>query len=170
MSQDETNKVPIPATLRYRPLPAPVEQATNGNVPSKIIIIDSPGNYPCRKCLMDGKVSERMLLFSYDPFLGDSPYRQPGPIFVHDEPKCEMAELGPGDFMPEQQRKRLMNVRAFDSRHMMIGHDIVDGENLLDRAEEFFGQEGNEYVDYVHVHNAKPGCFAVRIDRGEIAS
>lgn len=110
-----------------------------------------------------------MHLFSYDPFLGDSPYRQPGPIFMHTEPSCTAVQIKTGDQLPEQQRRRMLNVRAFDAQHMMIDVDIIDGKNLLDRAEQFFKQQGNEYVEYLHVHNAKPGCFAVRIDRGESA-
>ena len=110
-----------------------------------------------------------MRLLSYDPWLGDGPYRQSGPIFVHEEPKCEKAEFPVGSLLPEQQRTRLLSLRAFNGDHMMVGFDTVNGENLIERAEEFFKQGGDGYADYVNVHYSGPGCFAVRIDRGEEA-
>ena len=106
-----------------------------------------------------------MLLLSYDPFVGDSPYRQYGPIFVHAEPKCELASFAPGADLdvPEQQRgKEKLSVRAFDGQHMMVGTDVVAGGDLVEKAGEYFEQSG---VEYVHVHYAGPGCFAVRVDK-----
>ena len=108
-----------------------------------------------------------MLLLSYDPFLGDSPYRQPGPIFIHKTLECDLAEFNETPaVLPEQQRRRLLSIRAFDSDHMMVGADVTEGTKLVQSAERFFS---NDSVDYIHVHNAKPGCFAVRIDRGKQA-
>ena len=65
--------------------------------------------------------------------------------------------------MPDQQWRRLLSVRSFDKDHMMTGGDVVDGKDLIARAETYFN---DDKVIYLHVHNAKPGCFAVRIDRG----
>lgn len=107
-----------------------------------------------------------MELLSYDPWLGDCPYRQPGPIFVHAEPKCDLAEFPPGAPVPEQQSKRQLSVRAFNGNHMMVGLDTIDGQTLVKRAEDFFKQTGADRAEYVHVHYAGPGCFAVRVDRG----
>lgn len=161
--------IPIPSTLEYRPLPAPLETATNKTVPSLVRTVEAPGTAPCRKCLKDGKVGDKMRLLSYDPWLGDGPYRQSGPIFVHEEPTCEKAEFPTGSHMPEQQRMRPLSVRAFNQDHLMVGFDTISGEKLLERAEEFFKQRGEEYAEYVNVHYSGPGCFAVRIDRGEEA-
>jgi hypothetical protein len=115
--------------------------------------------------LRDGKLGEKMLLLSYDPFLGDSPYRQSGPIFIHENSECDLAEFDETSaVMPEQQRRRLLSVRAFDNNHMMVGADVTEGSQLVQSAEKSFS---NDNVDYIHVHNAIPGCFAVRIDRGK---
>ena len=155
----------IPTTLKWRPLPAPLDSGINDASLTKTVIVDKENSYPCRKCLKDGKIGEQMLLLSYDPWLGDSPYRQPGPIYIHEQPKCELATFkdGTSTTVPEQQRRRLISVRAFDNKHMMKGGDVFHGTDLLQKAEEFFE---NENVEYIHVHNAIPGCFAVRIDRG----
>ena len=100
-----------------------------------------------------------MLLLSYDPFLGDSPYSGPGPIFVHQK-HCAPYQ---GTEVPEQQRRRLLSVRAYDGRHMMVGSDALQGSELEEVAGRMLGETG---VEYLHVHNAKPGCFAVRVERG----
>lgn len=164
---EDIPQITIPATLKYRPLPAPLEGATNNNVPFVIQTVKAPGTAPCRKCLKDGEVGDKMRLFSYDPWLGDCPYRQSGPIFVHEEPKCEKAEFSVGALMPEQQIRRPLSVRAFNQDHMMVDYDTISGSELLKRAEEFFKGEGEAYAEYLNVHYAGPGCFAVRIDRGE---
>lgn len=161
-STPDTQK--IPTTLLFRPLPSTVSNETS--LPTKIVTVDTPTGSPCRRCLQDGKQGEKLLLFSYDPWLGDSAYRQPGPIFVHAEPKCELAIFkGDGtDGLPEQQRKRFLSVRAIDVKNDMIGYDTLPGTELVERAERFFKED--EDVKYLHVHYAGPGCFGVRIDRG----
>lgn len=108
---------------------------------------------------MDGKLKEEMLLLSYDPFLGDSPYSGAGPIFVHKEP-CAPYQ---GVDVPEQQRRRLLSLRAYDRRHMMVDAEVLQGIELQEVASRMLEDNG---VEYLHVHNAKPGCFAVRVERG----
>lgn len=111
-----------------------------------------------------------MRLISYDPFLGSSPYRQPGPIFVHEDPKCKLADFTAGieAEVPDQQYlKEQLALRVFDGKHMMVGFEVVKGRELVEKTEEWFekmernGSEG----PYAHVHYAAPGCFAVRIDK-----
>jgi hypothetical protein len=142
---------PIPSTLHWRPLP------TSPNIDSTtstVISVENPNSNPCRRCLKDGQVGEKMHLLSYDPWLGPSPYRQSGPIYIHAEPKCELVELNADDAVPEQQRRRLLSVRAFDKNHMMVEYDVVKGEHLIESAEKLFG---NYEAEYLHVHNAGPG-------------
>jgi hypothetical protein len=159
----------IPPTLKWRPLPVPLDAGLDKSVPTKLVAVDEENSFPCRMCLKDGKVGEKMLFLSYNPWSGDSPYRQSGPIYVHEQPKCELAVFQDGKVtnMPEQQRRRLLSVRAFDQNHMMTDGGVFQGTDLLQRAEEYFK---DQQVEYLHVHNAIPGCFAVRIDRGEQSS
>ena len=167
MQVDQPPKIPIPSSLIYRPLPADLDQATNRGLRSVFRKVDAENMFPCRNCLQDGKIGDTMELLSYDPWLGDSPYRQSGPIFVHAEPKCEKATFPAGSsYLPEQQRGRQLSVRAFNGENMMVGFDVIQGEDLVKRAESFFEQKGEGKAEYVHVHYPAPGCFAVRIDRG----
>lgn len=153
----------IPPTIKFTPLPAPIETAINTAIPSKSMVLSDAN--PCRKCLQDNKPGQTMLLVSYDPWLADSPYRQSGPVFIHQDPVCELADLPVGSLVPMQQLSRLLSVRAFDKQHMMVGSRVIGGRDLISCAESMFGAEGEAEVEYIHVHYAGPGCFAVRLDR-----
>jgi len=141
------------------PLPAPLPPLAPLPPGASVVTADSPG-YPCRRCLRDAQPGERVVLLSYDPFLGDSPYRQPGPIYVHEQP-CAPSAAGAG--LPEQLTSRLLSVRAFASDHLMRTAVVTPGVELERVAADLLADPG---VAYLHVHNAGPGCFAVRIDRG----
>jgi hypothetical protein len=142
-------------SLKFVPLPAPLSTSPPS---TSIITIDGENAFPCRRCLTDGHINEQMLLLSYDPFLGDSPYRGAGPIFVHHH-SCAPYQ---GIDVPEQQRRRLLSVRAYDCHHMMVSAEVAEGSDLEDVAGKMLEDMG---VEYLHVHNAKPGCFAVRVER-----
>jgi hypothetical protein len=106
-----------------------------------------------------------MLLLQYNPFPASgpsSPYTVPGPIYVHrDLQDCTPFQCD--GRVPEQQRRRLLAVRAFDRANMMVGFAVVAGEELGEKAGEMLGDEG---VGFLLVYYAGPGCFAVRVDRG----
>lgn len=55
-----------------------------------------------------------------------------------------------------------MSVRAYDERHMMVAAEVTEGSKLEKVAGEMLA---DEKARYINVHNAKPGCFAVRIER-----
>ena len=138
--------------MRVTPLPAPLTDD-----PGAVRVrVDKPNAYPCRRCLRDGEVGETMQLLSYDPFLGASPYSGPGPIYVHDR-DCTPFD---GQDIPDQLTRRLLSVRAYDERHMLVDAEVTEGAELEFVAERMLGGE----AAYLHVHNARPGCFAARID------
>jgi hypothetical protein len=143
--------------MRITGLPAPLQIAADPIAQVAEVADRSPG-WPCRRCLQDARIGEVMLLVSYDPWSIDSPFRQPGPVFVH-ERDCEPWS---GEGLPEQLTCRLLSVRVIDHDGMQIAADVVPGTDLstaLDRA------LSNDDTAFVHVHNAGPGCFAVRVDR-----
>jgi hypothetical protein len=138
--------------MRVIALPAPLEDD-----PGAVrVVADEPGSYPCRRCLRDADVGETMVLLGYDPFLGASPYSGRGPIYVHERDCAPFA----GEGLPRQLTRRLLSVRAYDDRHMLVGADVTEGGRLAEVAERLLGGE----AAYLHVHNARPGCFAARID------
>jgi Protein of unknown function (DUF1203) len=137
--------------MRVTPLPAPLTDD-----PAAIRVrVDKPNAYPCRRCLQDAEVGETVVLLSYDPFVGTSPYSGPGPIYVHDR-DCGTFE---GDGVPDQLTRRLLSVRAYDERHMLVDADVIEGVELTATAQRLLRD-----ASYLHVHNARPGCFAARID------
>lgn len=142
--------------LRFTPLPATLAINQHNTVYKTV---EKERSFPCRRCLEDGQLGEEMLLISYDPFLAASPYSGPGPIFVHQK-NCVRYQCDGS--VPEQQRSRLLSVRAYDANHMMVGFTIVEGKDLAERAQSLFSDTS---VEYLHAHYAGPGCFAVRVDR-----
>ncbi|KAL2834765.1 hypothetical protein BJY01DRAFT_252846 [Aspergillus pseudoustus] len=150
--------------MKFTPLPAPLEIDLSKSV---LKPVTEEWSGPCRRCLTDARTGESLLLLSYNPFLGSSPYTSPGPIFVH-YPECDRAYICDGS-VPEQQARRPISVRAYDSDHMMVEGVVVvsggggrAGFELQKKLEELFE---DSKVDYVHLHYAGAGCFAVRVDR-----
>ncbi|KAL3958012.1 hypothetical protein ACCO45_008590 [Purpureocillium lilacinum] len=141
----------LPATLRVRALPSPLELSKYSSPSTKAVTVDEENSR---------RRGDEMLLTPYDPFLGDSPYRQPGPIFVHLNPTC--GAYKPDGALPEQLRRRLLSVRSFGKDHCMVDADVVQGDQLVGLAERMLRDGAAEYI---HVHNARPGCFAARIER-----
>jgi hypothetical protein len=138
--------------MRVTPLPAPLTDD-----PGAVRVrVDKPNAYPCRRCLQDGVPGETMLLLSYDPFVGRSPYSGPGPIYVHGH-DCAPFD---GDGLPGQLTRRLLSVRAYDERHMLLDAEVIEGKELGDAAQRLLHE-----ASYLHVHNARPGCFAARMER-----
>jgi hypothetical protein len=138
--------------MRVIPLPAPLTED-----PGAVrIVADKPNSFPCRRCLHDAEPGEAMLLLSYEPFLGASPYAGPGPIYVHERDCKPFA----GEGLPEQLTRRLLSVRAYDERHMLVDAEVTEGAELEAVADRLLGGE----AAYLHVHNARPGCFAARIE------
>ena len=140
--------------MHVTPLPAPLEDDPH----AVRVTADAPNAYPCRRCLQDARPGEAMLLMSYDPFTGRSPYSGAGPIYVHAR-DCEPFDA---DGIPEQLTRRLLSVRAYDERHLLVGAEVVDGTELEAVASRLLAEPA---AAYMHVHNARPGCFAARIDR-----
>ena len=146
------------AALAVRALPAPLPSPPPHE--TRTVVVDESNAYPCRRCLRDAEPGETVLLLSYDPFedAAVSPYRQPGPIYVHAGP----CDYEPAGTLPDQLTRRVLSVRSFGADHLMRGGVVVDGVELGDVAAGLLDDEG---VAYLHVHNAGPGCFAARIDR-----
>ncbi len=66
------------------------------------------------------------------------------------------------DAVPELLRHRILSIRAFDETGMMKDAEIVEGQMAEKTIELLF--EDPEIAE-LHVHFAKPGCFAARVSR-----
>jgi hypothetical protein len=122
------------------------------------VIADAPHSYPCRVSLTDAEPGDELLLVHYDHHPVASPYRSGFAIYVRDGEETYDAI----DQIPEQLRRRMLSVRAYDRDGMMVGTDLVDGRELEGAIERLFAEER---ADYLHIHFAKPGCYAARVSR-----
>ena len=121
---------------------------------------DAKPGYPCRITLEDAEPGETLLLLNWRHLDAESPYRSDGPIFVRESATATRALR---NAIPEQQRTRLLSVRAYDAEGWMRDADVVEGIALESLVERFFA---DPQVAFLHVHNARRGCYACRIDRG----
>jgi hypothetical protein len=116
-----------------------------------------PG-YPCRVSLTDSEPGDELLLVNYEHHPVSSPYRMRFAIYVRKGEQTYDAI----DDVPEQLRIRLLAVRAFDAKGMMLGWELVQGRELEAAIERLFADPA---VAYLHVHFAAPGCYAAQVLR-----
>jgi hypothetical protein len=122
-------------------------------------IVDSSPGYPCRVSLQDAEVGENVLLMNYEHQPAATPFQSSHAIFVRESATQAMLDTNE---VPKMFRHRLLSVRAFDASGMMIDADVVDGEHLESLIERMLV---NVSTDYLHVHNAKLGCYVGLVER-----
>jgi hypothetical protein len=119
--------------------------------------VDGPG-YPCRVSLTDAAIGDEVVLVNYEHHPVDSPFRASFAIYVRPGEQTFDAI----DQIPEQLRRRLLALRAYDSAGMLRHADLVEGMQIEHGIAHMFREPE---VAYLHAHFAKPGCYAARIDR-----
>lgn len=115
---------------------------------------DAHPGFPCRVSLDDAAIGEELLLLPYEHQPAASPYRASGPIFVRRAASRRFLDVGD---MPPYVTRRLISIRAYDAADMMIDATVCEG-NVV--ADSLHGLLENAAVAYVHLHNAKRGCFS----------
>src|SRR3990167_4313911 len=123
------------------------------SIGARRMVVDNKPGFPCRVSLEDAEVGETVLLLPYTHHETTSPYKASGPIFVREKAKMLSPAVGE---IPAMFRERLLSVRAYDAADMMIDADVVNGAELEQHIQRFFA---NEVVSYLHIHNARPGCY-----------
>ena len=124
----------------------------------RVRVTQKPGT-PCRISLADAEVGETVLLVNYEHQPAETPFRASHAIFLR--PGAPQAQPAAGE-VPEVFHTRLISVRAFDGDDMMIDADVVEGTTLGPAIEAAFADPS---VAYLHLHYAKPGCFAASVRR-----
>jgi hypothetical protein len=122
-------------------------------------LADRKPGYPDRIELRDADPGESVLLVNYAHLPVDTPYRSSYAIYVLEGAESRYDRTNE---VPEPFRTRMLSLRAFDEQDMLRDADIVDGsavESLIERL------LSNPETAYVHVHYAKYGCYAARVDR-----
>jgi Protein of unknown function (DUF1203) len=123
------------------------------------MVADKKPGFPCRVSLADAELGEEVILVHHEHQTADTPYRASHAVFVRQA--ANEAKLNV-DEMPEMLRSRLLSLRAFDEQGMLVAADLTNGKVLEMAIEEMFL---NTAVAYIHIHFAKPGCYAARVDR-----
>jgi hypothetical protein len=122
-------------------------------------VADRRPGFPCRVSLQDAEPGETLLLLNYEHLPVTSPYRARHAIYVRENAQTATPAVNE---IPDVLRTRLLSLRAYDRSGMMVEADVVHGSDIEPVIERILSEEN---VDFIHVHNAKPGCFAARIDR-----
>ena len=122
-------------------------------------VADHKPGFPCRVSLEDAEPGEEVLLLNHEHHAVDTPYRASGPIYVR---KGATPWRGAAGEVPTMLRSRLLSIRGYDARGTMRASDVCDGSDLESALLNLFE---DPRISYLHVHNAKPGCFNCRVDR-----
>ena len=125
---------------------------------------ESSSGTPCRVSLEDAKQGDEVLLLSFAHLDADSPYAASGPIFVRRRAAEQSEVVSIVDRVPEVLGKRLLSVRAYDSTAYVIDAEVCEGARLDALIRDFFD---NPETAYLHVHIARRGCFAARVERAD---
>lgn len=126
----------------------------------KRVTADIDPGYPCRVSLQDAKVGEHVLLMNFEHQPKQTPFRSSHAIYIREAAASTKPKKNE---IPQLLRHRLLSVRAFDTAGMMVDADVIEGERIESLIERMFA---NERADYLHIHNAKPGCYLVLVERG----
>lgn len=121
-------------------------------------VADARPGFPCRVSLTDAAPGDEVILTHYEHLPVDSPYRASHAIYV----RAGEQPFDAIDRVPDMLRTRLLSVRGFDAAGMMTGADVVDGRELEAAIARLLT---DSRADYLHVHFAKPGCYAARVER-----
>jgi hypothetical protein len=125
----------------------------------KRYIVDKAPGFPDRIEMRDCTPGETVLLLNHVCQTADTPYRAAHAIYIREGAVSQYNTLGQ---IPEVMRVRLLSVRGFSEDGMIVDADVVDGHNLEPLIERLFE---NKKISYLHVHNAKRGCYSGRIGR-----
>ena len=123
------------------------------------VVADASTGFLCRVSLVDAAVGDQLLLLPFEYLSTRSPYRASGPVFVRRG--VPRAVLAPGEIPPYVTR-RVMSVRAYDADDMMVDADVCAGSDVRGALERMLADDA---VAFIHLHNAKRGCFSCRVER-----
>ena len=125
----------------------------------KRYVVDQTPGFPDRIEMRDAEPGQTMLLLNHTCQPADTPYRATHAIFVREGASEPFDAV---DRIPNVMRIRLLSLRAYDADGMMLDADVVEGVVVEPVIERLFLDPA---VSYIHVHNAKRGCYSGRIDR-----
>lgn len=123
------------------------------------VVAQPRGSYPCRVSLADAQPGETLILVNYEHQPAASPFRASHAIYVREG--ATQARPAAGE-VPALFRSRLLSLRGFGDDGMIHAADLAEGA-VLEPA--ITAMLADPTVAYIHLHYAKPGCYAARVDR-----
>ncbi len=122
------------------------------------VVADDAG-YPCRISLQRAAIGENLILLQYAHHTTQSPYRAAGPVYVREQAHDTGRYF---DILPPMLQNSLLSLRAYDAEGMITGAEVVQAEAALSAIDGMLQQPG---AAYLHVHFARPGCYACQVVR-----
>ena len=119
----------------------------------------SGAGYPCRVGLADADAGDELLLLPFEHQPANSPYRASGPIYVKVGARQRTMAVGE---IPESVRRRQISLRAYDADDMIVNAEVCEGESVGAEIERLLA---DPLVRYLHLHNAKRGCYSCLVRR-----
>jgi len=135
-----------------------MDEAELANHFGRRLVADGPG-FPCRVSLMDAAIGEDILLINYEHQPAPTPYRASHAIFIRRD--AVQAQFSRNE-IPQNFYSRTLSLRGFDHAHMLKAASVVPGADLDMTLRELFDDAA---IAYIHIHNAKHGCYHARPDR-----
>ena len=153
-------------SFRIRALPAEdfayLSRLDAAALPARLVrrmVADNCPGYPCRVSLEDALPGETVHLLHFTHQTAATPFRASHAIYVREG--VSTAHLS-ADEVPDMIRSRIISLRAFDAAGMLRAADIAQGNDVAESIGTLFSDPS---TDYIHLHFAKQGCFAARVDR-----
>ncbi|MEN5032803.1 DUF1203 domain-containing protein [Pseudomonas sp. Ps21-P2] len=125
----------------------------------KRYIVGSNPGFPDRIEMEDAQLGRSVLLLNHVCQPANTPYRASHAIFIR---KWATQAYDAVDQVPQSMQIRLLSLRAFTDAGMMLDAEVAEGIAIEPVIAQMFS---NPEVSYIHVHNAKQGCYSGRIDR-----
>ncbi len=141
----------------FRPLFAKSDTALHELRARRLFADDA--RMPCRVSMAHAEIGEELLLLNYEHQPANTPHRSTHAIYVR---KVAQVAFDAVDSLPEVLTSRLLAVRAFDAADMMIDAEVCEG---MAAAQMFARFLYDVNTSYLHVHNARRGCYAARVVR-----
>jgi hypothetical protein len=121
--------------------------------------VDKFPGFPCRVSLQDAEIGEEVIMLPYQHHKTTSPYQASGPIYVRKVAKTANLSINE---IPKMFNHRLLSVRGYDKNGIMREASVVEGLSIREQIILTFN---NENIDYIHIHNARPGCYNCTVER-----
>lgn len=120
---------------------------------------DADQGFPCRVSLCEAPKDTELLLINYTHLSLASPYRASHAIYVA-KPSLDVALVHAE--IPQSLTLRPLSLRAFTPEGDLRVADLADQRNLPDLLSDMLS---DNCVAFVHIHNAKQGCYAALATR-----